>query len=68
MILASDDNGWVSFLRVSESEKGHLLGLYHAIYPVVSPYWQDNNHVVLADLGGSHRKPHFYHLELEGME
>ena len=47
-------------------ERGKLVGLYVAAYEIGAVYWQDANHVVLADLGGPHFRPHFYYLKLEG--
>ena len=45
---------------------GWLVGLYVAAYEVGDVFWQDSTHVVLADLGGLHFRPHFYYLKLEG--
>ena len=42
------------------------LSLFVATYEVGAVYWQDATHVVLADLGGPHFRPHFYYVKLEG--
>ena len=67
LAMTCDQHGWVFFWQVNGVDRGRLLGLYVAVYEVGAVYWQDATHLVLADLGGAHFRPHFYYLKLEGM-
>ncbi len=64
--ITCDQHSRVYFWQVNGMERGKLVGLYVATYEVGAVYWQDAAHVVLADLGGPHFRPHFYYLRLEG--
>jgi hypothetical protein len=67
LAITCDQLGRVFFWQVNSVERGKLVGLYVATYKVGAIYWQDTTHMVLADLGGPHFRPHFYYLKLEGM-
>jgi WD40 repeat protein len=58
--------GRVYFCRAQEPDLGKPLGIYVAAYEVGAVYWQQNNHLVLADKGGPMGRPHFYQVALEG--
>jgi WD40 repeat protein len=66
LAMSCDQHGRVFFWQVHGADQGKLLGLYVAAYEVGAMYWQDAVHLVLADLGGPHFRPHFYYLKLEG--
>jgi hypothetical protein len=66
LAMTCDQPGRVFFWQVNGADQGKLLGLYVAAYKVGAVYWQDAAHLVLADLGGPHFRPHFYYLKLEG--
>jgi WD40 repeat protein len=66
LAITCDEHGWVFFWWVNGAERGKLVGLYVATNEVGAIYWQDATHVVLADKGGPHFRPHFYYLKLEG--
>jgi hypothetical protein len=66
LAITCDAHGRVYFWRMNGLERGNLVGLYVAAYEVGSVYWQDATHLILADLGGPHFRPHFYYLKLEG--
>ena len=66
LAMTFDQHGRVFFWQVNGADQGKLLGLYVAAYEVGAVYWQDATHLVLADLGGPHFRPHFYYLKLEG--
>lgn len=67
-LLSADQSGLVLFWRVDVD--GQVikapLGVYIAANEIAAVYWQDEQHVILADLGGMQSHPHFYHLALEG--
>ncbi len=67
LIITCDRYGQVRFWQLRESVIDRLQGIYSAIFEIGDVYWQDNTHVLLADTGGPHFHPHFYHLKLEGM-
>jgi WD40 repeat protein len=66
LAITCDQHGRVIFWKVDRAGVGRLVGLYVATYQVGAVYWQDATHLVLADLGGPHFRPHFYYLKLEG--
>ena len=65
-VLGRDIRGWIYIWRTQEPQPGKLLGIYTASYQIGAVYWQDANHLRLADLGGQSGYPHFYQLTLEG--
>jgi hypothetical protein len=67
LVITCDRHGWVLIWRAGEAEMERLLGMYVATYEIGAIHWQDNSHIVLADLGGPRFRPHFYRLKLEGM-
>ncbi len=67
LVMTCDQHGRVLLWRASGADMGSLLGMYVATYEVGTVYWQDNTHVIVADKGGPHFRPHFYQLKLEGM-
>jgi hypothetical protein len=64
--LGCDIRGWLYIWRTQEPQPGKLLGIYTANYQIRDVYWQDANHLLLADPGGQSGRPHFYQLTLEG--
>lgn len=65
LLLSSDELGQVLLWRVQQADL-FPVGVYMASYKVGAIHWQDSRHVILADLGGTHYRPHFHHLALEG--
>lgn len=67
LLLSADQSGQVFFWRVDvdRSVTRNPLGVYIALNEIAAVYWQDEQHVILADLGGMHNHPHFYLLALE---
>ncbi len=67
-LLSADQSGMVLFWRVDVNGQVTKtpLGIYLAANEIGAVYWHDEQHVVLADLGGMQNHPHFYHLALEG--
>ena len=68
LVMTCDQHGWVFLWKANGTEIGCLLGSYVATYEVGAVYWQNRTQMVLADLGGTRFRPHFYQLSLEGME
>jgi WD40 repeat protein len=68
-LLSADQSGQVLFWRVDADGRTTKtpMGMYLAANAIAAVYWQDEQHVILADLGGVQNRPHFYHLALEGM-
>ena len=66
LAITCDSHGRVYFWQVNGMEKGKLVSLYVATYEIGAIHWQDATHVMLADKGGPHFRPHFYYLKLEG--
>ena len=68
-LLSAEQSGLVLFWRVEVDGRVTKipLGMYLATNAIAAVYWQDEQHVILADLGGVQNRPHFYHLALEGM-
>jgi WD40 repeat protein len=68
-LLSADQSGQVLFWRVAADGRTTKtpMGMYLATNAIGAVYWQDERHVILADLGGVQNRPHFYHLALEGM-
>lgn len=66
LAIACDDHGWVFLWQITGVEIGKLQGLYVASWKIGAVYWVDATHLLLVDTGGSHARPHFYHLRLEG--
>jgi WD40 repeat protein len=81
-LLSADQSGQVLFWRVDANGRTTMgadglinrapitqtpLGMYLAANAIAAVYWQDEQHVILADLDGVQNRPHFYHLALEGM-
>ena len=63
-ILTLDSQGMMFVWR--HTQEAQLRGLYRATYEVGAMFWQDATHLLLADTGGSRRRPHLYRLQLEG--
>jgi WD40 repeat protein len=68
-LLSADQSGLVLFWRVEVDGQVTKvpMGIYLAANEIAAVYWHDEQHVILADLGGMQNRPHFYHLALEGM-
>jgi len=66
--ITGNRNGQVLLWRSSPLPEDRLLGLYVTSYAVGAIYWKDTTDVVLADTGVPDNHPHYYYLELEGME
>lgn len=69
LLLSADQSGQVLFWRVA-ADGGTTktpMGMYLAANAIAAVFWQDEQHVILADLGGVQNRPHFYHLALEGI-
>ncbi len=64
--ITCDQHGRIYFWQANGVDKGRLVGLYVATYRIGAIHWQDATHIVLADHGGPHFRPHFYFLQLEG--
>jgi len=67
LLVTADGAGWVRFWAGQGAERGRLLGVYLAPYPILAMHWQDGDHLLLADDGGPRHAPHFYRLKVEGM-
>jgi WD40 repeat protein len=65
LLVSCDAIGQVLLWQVQQ-EKLLPVGIYMAPYQVGAIHWQDSRHVILADLGGMHYRPHFHHLAVEG--
>jgi WD40 repeat protein len=67
-LLSADQSGLVLFWRVEVDGQVTKvpMGIYLAANEIAAIYWHDEQHVILADLGGMQNHPHFYHLALEG--
>lgn len=67
-LLSADQSGLVMFWRVNGDGQviTQPMGIYLAANEIAAVYWHDEQHVILADLGGMQNRPHFYHLALEG--
>lgn len=69
-LLSVDQAGQVMLWRIDINPQMATvtvpLGIYIASNEIGAVYWQDEQHVILADLGDMHHHPHFYHLTLEG--
>ena len=63
LIMTCHFDGRVLFWLANEP---HPLGIYFTSYTVEAIHWQDSYHVILADKGGLHFRPHLYQLKLEG--
>ena len=68
-LLSADQLGMVLFwhVEVDGQVTKTPMGIYVATNEIGAVYWHDEQHVVLADLGGMQNHPHFYHLALDGM-
>jgi hypothetical protein len=66
-VVTADDVGCVYFWADAGAERGLLLGVYLAAYPILAIYWKDHQHLLLADTGGPRNMPNIYRLKLEGM-
>lgn len=65
LLVSCDAIGQV-LLWLVQQEKLLPVGIYMAPYQVGAIHWQDSRYVILADLGGTHYRPHFHRLALEG--
>jgi WD40 repeat protein len=65
MVMYDKEGKVIYFFRTNGVERGELLGLFVAAYPIESVYWHNATHVLLKDRVGRDR-PYSYRLKLEG--
>ena len=66
LVLTSDYSGWTFFWDIERIDQPRCLGLSITADRVSAVCWQDETHLLLADLGSGSGRPGIYRLCLQG--